>query len=219
MKLFRHLCLIIAVFWCAVMVIAPMAAAEGTGQSTNQGTDLPPGPQGMDPGQANQGNNQGNNQMQQGPGQATGSGNSMNQPGNIQNNAGPGQGNQKQGQGLWNATEFGNMTPPEKPDWNPDNSTVLNSTAWHGHRPVTMTGMNMTGINMTDIPPPGNFDPANMTAMNHTAWHEDGNMTPPAPPAQGNAPGQGRQQTQDQLNSTSDLIAQFLEWLKARSVT
>jgi hypothetical protein len=64
-----------------------------------------------------------------------------------------------------------------------------------------------------------------MTAMNNTAWHGNGNMTPPAaPPAQGNASGQSQQQvqnqqTQEQMSSTGDLIAQFLEWLKARGGT
>ena len=83
------------------MVLVPLAAATDAGQSTNQGTSQAPGSQGMDPGQANQGNNQ----MQQGPGQGTGSDN--NQQGNGQNNAGPGQGSGPQGFGRGNATELG----------------------------------------------------------------------------------------------------------------
>ena len=184
------------------MVLVPLAAATDAGQSTNQGTSQAPGSQGMDPGQANQGNNQ----MQQGPGQGTGSDN--NQQGNGQNNAGPGQGSGPQGFGRGNATELGNHTmlapydgnmtaPPGMPGWNLDNSTALNNTAWHGHRPG-----NMTDVNMTDVPPPGDWDPANMTDANQ-AWHGhgDGNLTMPAPPVQGNAPAQ----QQDQMNSTEIL--------------
>jgi len=53
MQLFRHLGLMIAVFWCAAMAVAPIAAA-GAGQDMNQA----PGSPGMNPGQGNQGNNQ-----------------------------------------------------------------------------------------------------------------------------------------------------------------
>ena len=53
MQLFRHTGVIIAVFWCAAMIFAPMAAA-GAGQDMNQGSGSP----GMNPGQRNQGNNQ-----------------------------------------------------------------------------------------------------------------------------------------------------------------
>lgn len=227
MKLFRHLGLMIAVFWCAAMVLIPLAAAadadNGTNQGMNQGTNQAPGSQDMDPGQVNQGNNQGNNRMQQGPGQAAGSGNTITQ-GNNQNNAATGQGNRPGGFGnatalgnrTMHAPDNGNMAPPEKPAWDTANMTAMNSTAWHGHG----------AGNMTDIPPPmGGGDPTNTTAMNNTGWHGDGNMTPHAPPAQGNTPGQGQQQvqnqleTQEQVNSTGDLIAQFLEWLKARGIT
>jgi hypothetical protein len=226
MKLFRHLGLMIAVFWCAVMVLVPLAAAADTGyginQGMNQGTNQAPGLQNMDPGQVNQGNYQGNTQVQQGPGPATGSGNTMNQ-GNNQNNAATGQGNRPVGFGnatapgnrTMHAPENGNMTQPEKPAWDAANLTMMNSTGWHGHGAGNMTEILLT---------PGG-DPTNTTAMNSTAWHGDGNMTPHAPPAQGNTPGQGQQQvqnqqeTQEQLNSTGDLIAQFLEWLKTRGIT
>jgi len=205
MKLFRHLGLIIAVFWCAAMVVVPMAAAAGAGQGTNQG----PAPgQGMSAGQ-------GNNQMQQGPGQS-GSDNPVNQQGNGLNPATPGQGS-RPGE-FGNATMFrngtipatgtGNMTaPPGKPDWDPANMTALNNTARHGHG----------SANLTDIPPPMDWNPANSTGMNNTGWHGDGNMTMPAPPVQGSVPAQDGQQTQDQVNSTGDLLAQFLEWLRTRA--
>jgi succinate dehydrogenase/fumarate reductase cytochrome b subunit len=39
MKLFRLLGLMIAVFWCAAMVLVPVAAAAGAGQGTNQGNN------------------------------------------------------------------------------------------------------------------------------------------------------------------------------------
>jgi hypothetical protein len=231
MKLFRHLGLMIAVFWCAVMVLVPLAASAdtgyGTNQGMNQGTNQAPGSQDIGPGQVDQGNTQGNtqgnNQMQQGPGQATGTGNTMvRQEGNNQNNAATGQGNRPGGFG--NATALGNRTmhapesgtmTPEKPAGDTANMTAMNSTIWHGHG----------AGNMTDIQPPMGGNPTNTTAMNSTPWHGDGNMTPHAPPAQGNIRGQGQQQvqnqqeTQDQVNSTGDLIAQFLEWLKAQGIT
>jgi hypothetical protein len=229
MKLFRHLGLTIAIFWCAAMVLIPLAAAAdagyGTNQGMNQGTNQPPGLLGMNPGQANQGNNQGNNQMQQGPGQVTGSGNTMTYQGNNQYNAESERGNRTQWIGRENVTEFGNrtefvpegnMTQPEKPVWDTSNMTVMNRTIMHGHG----------AGNMTDIPPPtGGDDPKNTTSMNSTAWHDSGNMTLRAPPAQRNTSAQGQQQVQNQqetqelVDSTGDLIAQFLEWLKACGIT
>lgn len=65
--------------------------------------------------------------------------------------------------------------------------------------------------NMTEYKNPAAFVPGNST------------MTPPEKPAQGTVPGQGQpqvqnlQETQEQMNSTGDLIAQFLEWLKAHA--
>jgi hypothetical protein len=230
MQLFRHTGVIIAVFWCAAMIVAPMAAA---GQDMNQGS----GPQGMNPGQGNQGNNQ----MQ--TGQGTGSGNG-------QNIAGPGQGNGPQGMGRGNGTEFGNrslfrpddgnMTAP--PDWDTDNSTAFNKTErrgpWSGNMTgMNMTGRNMTGMNLTGMPPRGDWDPANMTAMNQTGRHGNGNMTPPdQSQMQGNGnnqgpqgtsnqqPGQTQQQTRNlqgttQNNSSDSLIAELIDWLKAHGVT
>ena len=44
MQIFRHLGLMIAVFWCAAMVVAPIGAA-GAGQDMNQA----PGSPGMNP--------------------------------------------------------------------------------------------------------------------------------------------------------------------------
>lgn len=210
MQLFRHTGVIIAVFWCAAMIVAPMAAA---GQDTNQGS-VPH--QGMNPGQGYQGNNQ----VQ--PGQETGSGNG-------QNHAGPGQGSRPQETGRWNTTGFGNHTPfaddgnltvqPEKPDRNPDNATAFNTTARHGPR-----GGNMTGMNRTDIPPPGDWDPSNMTAVNQT-WHapDDGNLTPPVPPRgdaadPGHQEGQNRQQAQN-LDSRDSIIAEILSWFKDHGVS
>ena len=111
MKLFRHPALIIAIFWCAAMVLAPMVAAATAGQ-------------GMD---------------QMAPNQASGPGGSVNQmPANGQNNAAPGQpdgmGNATarhgpQDRSSGNMTAFGNRTmhapgnsnmtaPPVPPDWN-----------------------------------------------------------------------------------------------------
>jgi hypothetical protein len=215
MKVFGHLGLTIAVFLCVAMVMAPIAAAAG----------------------ADQGLNQGNNQMQQG--QAPGSGNTMNPQGNGQNNGGPGQGNGPQGMDRANLTGFGNSTlfapgdgnmtaPPGKPDWDPANSTALNMTGGHGHRPGNMTGMNltgfnMTGLNMTEIPPPGNWDPANTSAMNQT-WYGDGNQTPPAPPQQNGADlsremNQYQQQAQSQNNSGNSLINELIAWLKDHGIS
>jgi hypothetical protein len=232
MKIFRHLGLMIAVFWCAAMVMAPMAAAAGAGQVMNQG----------------------NNQMQ--PGQGNGPGGAVNQQGNNQNNAGPGQGSGPQEFGRRNMTGFGNQTmfgpddgnmtaPPDMPDW-ADNSTAMNRTSGHGFH-GNMTGRNVTGINMTDMPPPGEWNPANMTAMNQTGrGHGNGNMTPPAPQQQNGTTqnqshgqnqqanqgnnqnqqnnsqvqnNQNQQQSTGQNNSNDSLIAELVAWLKAHGVT
>ena len=207
MKLFRHPGMLIAVFWCAAMVVAPMAAAAGAGQGTNQG---------FGPGQT------GNNQMQ--PGQGSGPGNTMIQPGNGQDNSGPGQDDRQQGMNRQNMTGYMNMTPPDRPDR--DNSTAFNTTGFRGHGP-----MNMTGVNMTDIPPPGDWDPATMTAMNQTGHgHGDGNMTRPAQPPQDSGADNGRQadggssqiqqgyQQSGQNNSDNDLIAELVTWLKTHGI-
>jgi hypothetical protein len=216
MKIFRHLGLMIAVFWCAAMVVAPMAAAAGAGQGMNQA----PGAQGITMGQANQGNNQ----MQQG--QGTRSGN--NQQGNSQSNAGPGQGNGPQGMDRGNMSEFGNMTPPG--DWDPANMTALNRTAGHGHG--NMTGFNMSELNRTDMHPPGDWNPANMTAGNQTGrGHSNGNLTPPGQLPQQNGasqgqvenqnqqPGQNQPQAQNQNNSNDSLVAELMDWLKAHGIS
>lgn len=216
MQLFRHLGLMIAVFWCAAMVVAPIAAA-GAGQDMNQA----PGSQGMNPGQGNQGIGQ----MQIGPGQGTGSGN--NQQGNGQNVAGPGQGNGPQGVGKGNATGFGNMTPPEKPDRDLDNTTALNRTAMHGHQSGNLTRFNMTNVTMTDIPPPRGWNPTNMTAVNQTGHgHGDGNLTPPAQmQQQGNNNNQGPQGTINQqqaltrINSDDSIIGELISWLNAHGIS
>jgi hypothetical protein len=218
MQLFRHLGLMIAVFWCAAMVVAPITAA-GAGQDMNQA----PGSQGMNSGQGNLGYHQ----MQ--PGQA---GNTMDMQGNGQNNAGPGQGNRSQGLDRGNMTEFGNHTriapddgnltaPPEKPDRDPDNSTALNKTGHHG----PWDG-NLTGANMTEIPPHMDWDPANMTAVNQTGHgHSDGNLTPPAQPHQQNGADGGRQgnenqqQVQTQTISSDSLMAELVDWLKAHGIS
>jgi hypothetical protein len=210
MKLFRHLGLMIAVFWCAAMAMAPMAAAAGAGQSSTQGNPQASGLQSMNPGQANPGGNQ----MQQDTGQGTGSTGSINQQGNGQDFAGPGQGNGPQEFGMRNTTGFRNQTlfapdgnrtaPPDTPDWDPDNSTAMNATAGHGPRG------NTTSINMTDIPPPVTRDPANMTSASQT-WHgqNTGNMSMHAPPQPGNGTNQSQQQSSDTL------IAELITWLKA----
>jgi hypothetical protein len=217
MKLFRNPGLMIAVFWCAAMVIAPIAAAAGAGQSSGQGIDQPPGSQGINPGQVDQGNNL----MQQG--QGTGFG-------NDQNTAGPGQGNRPPGMDKGNGTESGdrsffadngNMTPPpEMPSWDPANSTAFNKTAGHGHR-----AGNMTGVNMTDIPPPVDRYPANMTAINQTPHgYGDENQTYASPPQQGSGDAGGQQwnvnqQAQSQKNSGKSLIDELIAWLKAHGVS
>jgi hypothetical protein len=64
----------------------------------------------------------------------------MNQQGTSETNATPGQGNRPQGMGKGNMTECGNhtqfvpgngnITPPDKPDWDPSNMTAMNNTAW-----------------------------------------------------------------------------------------
>ncbi|OPX64405.1 MULTISPECIES: hypothetical protein [unclassified Methanoregula] len=135
MQLFRHLGLMIAVFWCAAMVVAPMAAAAGAGQDTNHA------PQNMGPGQS--GSGQGFN------------GNGLFQQGDRAGNAGPGQGGRPQGMDRGNMTGFmnrTNMALPEKPDRDPDNATAMNMTGWHGPR-GNMTGMNVTNMTPPDQPP------------------------------------------------------------------
>lgn len=235
MKLFRHLGLMIAVFWCAAMIVIPLAAAADAGCGINQGMNQPGSP-GMEEGQAGPGNNQ----MQNGPGQAAQSGGSLNLQEDVRNNAGPGQGNRPGG--SWNMTlqgnqpgcspvngtafgnhmlfrpDDGNLTPPaEKPEWDPANVTAMNNTRWHGHG----------NGNITDIPAPMDQDPANMTAVNTTGWHShaDVNRTVPVqPPVQGNGQGlQGRQPVPDQqesgndMNSPGEFLAQLVSWLKANA--
>lgn len=222
MQLFRHLGLMIAVFWCAAMVVAPMAAASGAGQDTNHG------PQGMGPSQGGFAGNQ----MQQGTGQGSGSGNSPNWQDNQDSNPVPGQGGRPQGMARGNTTGMnmtrftvtdGNRTGVHPPgDRDPDNTTAINMTGWHGHRPG-----NTTPFNMTDLPPPGERDPANMTAANQS-WHGhgDGNLTPPDQlPQQGKGNSQGwqgggNQQQADSRNGSGDsLIDELIGWLKARGIS
>ena len=218
MQIFRHLGLMIAVFWCAAMVVAPMAAA-GAGQDMNQ----EPGSPGMNPGQGIQGNNQ----MQPVQG-----GNTMNPQGNGQNNAGPGLGNRSQGMDRGNLTAFGNHTriapdngnltaALEKPGRDPGNSTALNKTGHH-----SPWNANLTGANITEIPPPMGWDPANMTAVNQTGHgHGDSNLTRPAHLQQQNGTDGGRQgnenqqQVQTRLNSSDSLIADLVDWLKAHGIS
>jgi len=169
---------------------------------------------------------QANNRMQPGLGQGTGSENTLNLVGCGQNNAGRGQGTGPQGLGRVNGTEFGNMTlfstddgtmeaPPLNPCWDPDNSTALNTTAWHVHRPGNMTGGNMTEMNLTDVPPPRAWDPAKMKAANQT-WcgHDQGYLTRPAQPPQHN-----QQQAQNQNNSGDRLTDELISLLKARGIS
>jgi len=220
MQLFRHLGLMIAVFWCAAMVVAPMAAAAGAGQDMNHG------PQGMGPGQA-------------GSGQGSGNSNALFQQRDQAGNAGPGQGGRPQGMDRGNMTGFmnrTNMTPQERPDRDPDNTTAINMTGWHGHR-GNMTGMNMTGfMNRTNMTPPvkPDWDPDNTTAINMTGWHgHRGNMTgmnmtsmtpPDQPPQQGSGNGQGWQgssqpQAGNRNDSESSLIIELVSWLKAHGIS
>jgi hypothetical protein len=229
MQLFRHLGLMIAVFWCAAMVVAPMAAATGAGQ------DMSHSPQGMGPGQSGPGTAQ----MQQGSGQGSGNTAGSAQQGNQGNNAGPGQGGQFPGMTRGNMTgmnmtgmNWTNMTPPERPDWDPDNSTAMNTTGMHGRWSGNGTPFNMTDGNMTGFPPHGNWDPANMTAANQS-WHgyDDGNMTPPQEPArQGAGNGQGPQaqqgggqgqqfQANSQDTAGNSLISELVDWLKAHGIS
>lgn len=198
MNLFRHLGLMVAFIWCAAMVLVPLVVAADAGYATNQG-------------------------MNQGTNPAPGSGNTISQQEKTQNNSAPRQENRPQGIGRGNMTEYKNpaafvpgnstMTPPEKPAWDSASMTAMNNTAWHSHG----------AGNITDVPPPMKSDKTNTTAMNSTPWHGNGNMTPPEKPAHGTVPGQGQpqvqnlQETQEQMNSTGDLIAQFLEWLKAHA--
>jgi len=213
MQLFRHLGLMIAVFWCAAMVVAPMAAAAGAGQDTNHG------PQGMGPGQA-------------GSMQGSGNNNGQFQQGDPAGNAGPGQDGRPQGMDRGNMTGFmnrTNMTPPERPDRDPDNTTALNMTGWHGHH-GNLTGMNMTGMILPEKP---DRDPDNTTAMNMTGWHGHHgnltgmnmtNMTPPdQPPQQGSGTGpgwQGSSQPQaDRNDSESSLISELVSWLKSHGIS
>jgi hypothetical protein len=212
MKLFRLLGLMIAVFWCAAMVLVPVAAAAEAGQGTNQG----------------------NNQMQPGLGQSMGSEGNTHQQGNGQNPAASGMGDPPGGFGNLNTSAnrtlhapgtgtrtappdlpgFGNMTiKPVPPDWIADNSTRMDTMTMH--RPWSG---NQTG---EPLPPHGNAD--NSTASNQT-WHGygNGNLTMPAPSGQGNMPGQGQQDqqsVQEQMNDTNDLIVQLIAWLKDHGVS
>jgi len=199
MKLFRHPGLIIAVFWCAAMVLVPMVAA------------------------ADQRLGQGMNQMA--PGQPTGSGGSVNQMlGNGQNNAAPGQpggiGNATahpgpQDRGAGNMTAFGNLTmhtppdgnmtaPPAIPDWNGDNSTAMGNRTMH--RP------DFANMTPPSLPPDGNA--GNATGMNQT-WHGPvaGNQSLPVPPLQENG------QNLDEQLSAGTLIDELISWLRARTGT
>ena len=207
MQLFRHLGLMIAVFWCAAMVVAPMAAAAGAGQDTNHG------PQGMGPGQ-------------EGPGQESENGNGLFRQGGQAGNAGPGQGGRMQGmpRGNMSAMNMTNMTLPEKPDRDPDNSTAMNMTGWHGNRPGNITPFNMTNRTLPEKP---DWNPANITAVNQSRHdHGDGDLTPPGEPGrQGVGNGQGWQgngepQQADSRNGSGDsLIGELIGWLEAHGVS
>ena len=142
------------------------------------------GPQGMGPGQA-------------GSGQGSGNSNALFQQRDQAGNAGPGQGGRPQGMDRGNMTGFmnrTNMTPQERPDRDPDNTTAINMTGWHGHRG------NMTGMNMTSMTPPDQ------------------------PPQQGSGNGQGWQgssqpQAGNRNDSESSLIIELVSWLKAHGIS
>jgi len=198
MKLFRHPGLIIAVFWCAAMVLAPMVAAATAGQGMNQ--------------------------MAQG--QASGPGGSVNQmPGNGQNNAAPGQpdgmGNATERHGpqegiSGNLTAFGNRTmhaspdgnmtaPPDMPYGKGDNSTAMGNMTMH--RP------DFGNETAPPIPPDWNGD--NSTAVENQSWHGPaaGNQSLPVP-----APWENGQNLDEQL-SAGTLIDELISWLRTRTGT
>jgi len=192
MKIFRHICLVLAVAWCAAMILAPLTSAAGTDRGAIQGNDQirmgnlqagpgnnqAPGNQGMTgrPGNANQ--KQDNNQNAAGPGQG-------NRPGGFGNmTAGTG----SPGEGPGNMAGFGNRTmhapgagnmtaPQERAAWDTNNATA-------------MGGMNVKrpGFGNETAPSPPAWDAGNSTAMgdmnrqqrgfgNETGWsmRPDGN--------------------------------------------
>ena len=148
MKIFRLLGLMIAISWCAAMVLTPLTAVAGKGQGVNQGVD-----------QAQSGTiqaNQENNQQGQSLGTGPGPGGNMDLQDSGQNTTRPGQGNRpgmfgnatadagQQGRGPGNGAMYGNRTmngpgagnmtaPPGMPGWNADNATAMgNMTRQHG---------------------------------------------------------------------------------------
>jgi hypothetical protein len=193
MKLFRHPGLMIAVFWCAAMVMAPMAAAAGSDQSMNQG----------------------NNQIQQGNGQNTAGPGQGNGPQRMGRGNATGFGNMTPF-----ASGDGNMTaPPDKPDWGPDNSTAMNMTGWHGRQPGNMTGMNMTDIpppmkwdsaNMTAINHTWHSD-GNQTLPAPPQQQNGADH--------GQQMNQSQQQTQNRNNSGNSLIDELIAWLKDQGIS
>ncbi|MGA2105809.1 hypothetical protein [Methanoregula sp.] len=221
---------------CAAFVMIPLVVAAGPGQGTNQGNDqiqawLSQGPpQG---GPMNQGGGQ-RGPMMPNYGQNSNTGTTQN-TGNSNAPGGP------QGGGLGNMN--GNMTMPGPGE---GNMTAFGNMTWHGQDRMTADNMtyynppfdsNMTTPgnwtapgNMT-MPQPGQGMP-NILGTNLTSPDPaTGNMTPPQVPDNGNSNGQnagpGTSSVQQQGNSgiqaqsqdqkDSNLIAEFLTWLRGQS--
>jgi hypothetical protein len=194
MKLFRHPGLIIAIFWCAAMVLAPMVA----GQRMDQ---MAPGQASGPGGSVNQ--IPGNGQNNAAPGQPDGMGNAT----------AP---HDPQDRGSGNMTAFGNRTmhtpsdgnmtaPPDMPDWSGDNSTAMGNMTMH--RP------DFANETAHPMPPDGNRD--NSTAVLNQSWHGPaaGNHSLPVPPLQESG------QSLDEQLSAGTIIDELISWLRARTGT
>jgi hypothetical protein len=191
MNLFRHPGLIIALFWCAAMVLVPMVAAVGVGPGADQPPGQAPGGQGIGP-------VQGNGQNSITPGQGTHPEETGDQTGRPGLRA-PDWGNMTTtGNGTIRAPPEGNMTaPPDMPEWDSGNATERQGFG-----------------NMTPPPLPPEGDTGNATCMNQTRHGPvAGNQSIPVPPLQENG------QNLDEQLSAGTLIDELISWLRARTGT
>ncbi|HSQ94226.1 MAG TPA: hypothetical protein VLL74_08030 [Methanoregula sp.] len=203
MKLFRNPGLMIAVFWCAAMVIAPIAAAAGAGQNTYHGTERLPGSPAINPGSGT--TDQGKSLNTAGP---AGQGNRPGWSGNATAHNG------LQGRDVVNMTGSGNRTrhapgtgnltvPPDLPA--PGNVTDrLSCPELNSATEGCMTLHRPGSGNESSLPVLPDRYMDNSTATNQS---RHGRMA-------GNITGPDQQLARSQQQEKADLIAELITWLK-----
>jgi hypothetical protein len=224
MKLFRHPYLIVALLWCAAVMLAPVAFAQesGSGSVPGQGGVNHRFPQGnMNTMPAQPPGNTGNSNAPGGPpGGAQDTGNmTMSRPpfgndGNADFSGGPG-----------GSQDYGNMTMPQPPSGGLGNATDTSGPGnWQGGNMTSPDFRNQDSGNMTarEDGQNGWQGIGNVTRHAHGNWtagnatfpgngpddlQGNGNMTSPPPGnwSTGNmtAPGNGQNGTQGDRNMTS----------------